>query len=291
MSRCIEHPGPCTEPAVQALASRVVTIRGQLAAGQSLLQAFSKQMERLKAQAGVARLGAGPLFPAAHVLPALSTSVAHAVYYSERFDATDPLRLTEATLTLGMRDGQHWVHCHGRWLDADGQLRCGHLLPDETVLQADLAFELTLLIDATLEVSPDLHTNFSLFKPRPLPEPLTLSACMGVVQAGVLVRLAPNVDLCEGLVEAARSHGLMRARVQGGVGSTVGGSFADGRRIEPFVTELLIRSGEIDLTSTEQVQVDVDITLIDYTGAVTEGRLRVGDNPVLVTCECVLLPA
>jgi hypothetical protein len=68
----------------------------------------------------------------------------------------------------------------------------------------------------------------------------------------------------------------------------VGAAFEDGRTVEPFVTELLVKSGYIDL---DKQQTTLDISLIDYTGVVTEGRLAQGRNPVLVTCELVLVEA
>jgi hypothetical protein len=110
---------------------------------------------------------------------------------------------------------------------------------------------------------------------------------MTATGTGVAVRLSPNVDLCEGLLTACRDHGFSRAQVYGGVGSTVGAAFADGHTVEPFVTELFIRSAVID---TATGQVDNEITLVDYTGKVSEGQLAMGENPVLVTCECVLAP-
>lgn len=288
--RRIEHPGINHAPAVQTVSSRVRTVKRRLLAGQTLLEGCQRLMAELGTNAGVARLGAGRLFPAAHVLPALSKSSEHAVYYSDRQDARQPLELTEGTVTLGLRNSERWIHCHGRWLDADRQLRCGHLLPDHTTLAQDLAIELTLLLDATLEVQPDEQTNFALFVPHALSPPKSARTASSDATPGVVVRLAPNVDMCEGLAQAAREHGLTRAAVHGGVGSIVGASFADGRVVEPFVTELLIRSGTIDLRDPNHPLVDIEITLIDYTGGVNEGRLAVGENPVLVTCECVLVP-
>jgi len=281
--RRIEHPGPSTSSRVQTAASRYRVIKHTLEAGQTLLQGLNDLMQSHGITGAVARLGTTRLFPVAHVLPALSSLPDYAVYYSERYDAQAPLRLSDATVTLGMREGGRWLHCHARWFDSEGQLRCGHLLPDHTTLADDLEVELVALLDASFEAVQDPETNFALFQPSSFVNHPSLPA----TGAGIAVRLGPNIDLCEGLLMACRDHGLSRARVYGGVGSTVGATFTDGRVVEPFVTELLIRSAVID---TATGQVDNEITLIDYTGRVSEGQLAVGKNPVLVTCECVLLP-
>jgi predicted DNA-binding protein with PD1-like motif len=281
--RRIQHPGPSSPINVHTASSRYRVIQHTLKAGQTLLQGLNELMQSSGVTGAVARLGTARLFPVTHVLPALSNLPEYAVYYSERHDAHAPLRLTEATVTLGMRDGDRWLHCHARWLDEEGQFRCGHLLPDHTTLADDLGVELVALLDASFEAIHDPETNFALFTPSVCASDQSVPA----TGTGIAVRLGPNIDLCEGLLMACRKHGFSRAKVYGGVGSTVGAVFTDGRVVEPFVTELLIRSAVIDTTTGK---VDIEIALIDYTGEVAEGQLAIGENPVLVTCECVIVP-
>ena len=64
--------------------------------------------------------------------------------------------------------------------------------------------------------------------------------------------------------------------------------FADGRIIEPFATELAIRSGTIAARAGGTLEAELDIAVVDYTGGLAEGRLKRGDNPVLMTMELVL---
>ena len=291
-TRHIEHPGPCTEEAVQTLTSRCLTVNETLPSGQTLMSAFAALLRKYQVSGAVARLGQGQVFPVQYVLPALSTDPSYAVYYSAIHTASTPLHLTEGTVTVGLKDQQPWLHCHARWVDDKGTLHCGHWLPDQTTLQADLSIELTLLLDATFQICPDAHTNFSLFKPRATRwTELDELAAPNVPLArepetGYLVRVAPNIDFGEALLKACARHGLSKAKLLGGVGSLVGAVFDDGRVVEPFVTELLVKSGSIDLTKQ---QTHLDISLIDYTGAVTEGTIQQGQNPVLVTCELVLV--
>ena len=85
-----------------------------------------------------------------------------------------------------------------------------------------------------------------------------------------------------------RERGITHAKIQGGVGSTVGAVFDDGRVVEPFVTELLIRKGEVFTNAVGQTQAQLDVSMVDYKGGVSEGRLARGQNPVLVTFELAL---
>jgi predicted DNA-binding protein with PD1-like motif len=105
-----------------------------------------------------------------------------------------------------------------------------------------------------------------------------------------VVRIAPNVDVCFALERFCREHGITAATIEGGVGSTVGAVFDDGRVVEPFVTELLIRHGEIRLGDDGEPRARIDIVMVDYLGGVSEGVLARGHNPVLVTFELVVQP-
>src|SRR4029453_8455575 len=96
------------------------------------------------------------------------------------------------------------------------------------------------------------------------------------------MRLRPNQDFAEALEAFCRARGIEHARLHGGVGSIIGAHFESGERVEPFATELLVRSGAI---GEEGV---LDIALVDYSGGLAEGRLARGDNPVLMTMELVL---
>jgi len=105
---------------------------------------------------------------------------------------------------------------------------------------------------------------------------------------GYALRVAPNIDICTALETFCRDRGITHAKIQGGVGSTVGAVFDDGRVVEPFVTELLIRNGEIVTNAAGQTQAQLDVSMVDYKGGVSEGRLARGQNPVLVTFELAL---
>ena len=288
--RSITHPGPVSEAAFQSLPARTYKVLEQIPPGVSLLDGFDRLLRHYGCVSAVARLGPTSLWPVVYVLPAISGSSEHAVYYSDRHEPCTPIALNAGAVTVGVRENTTWLHCHASWYESDGSWHCGHLLPDETYLAQPLEVELTLLADAGFMVCPDAHTNFNLFKPRPLPPLVRRSLAFSLDwNAGWCVRVAPNVDLCQVLETFCEQEGIESARVLGGVGSTVGAVFDDGRVVQPFVTELLIENGQI-YSRDGKPEALIDVALIDYQGGVHRGRLARGENPVLVTCELVLLP-
>ena len=56
------------------------------------------------------------------------------MYFSERYEPQGVVRLESASVTMGLRDAQPWLHCHGIWHDADGQRLGGHVLPNDAVI-------------------------------------------------------------------------------------------------------------------------------------------------------------
>jgi len=236
----------------------------------------------------VLRLHGGTLSPFAYVMPALSKTPDHAVYFSDRFDAPGPVQLQEASVTFGVRDGAPWLHCHARWADADGRPHCGHLLPDDAVLATPMAATAWVLGGAAFTVVPDAETGFTLF--RPLPCPLPRQAADDGRPHALAVRVAPNEDICHALEAVCAARGITHATVRGGVGSTVGAAFADGGVVQPFVTEVLVRQGRIAPGADGQPEAALDVALVDHTGGLASGRLQRGANGVLVTFELVLQP-
>ena len=102
------------------------------------------------------------------------------------------------------------------------------------------------------------------------------------------LRLRPNQDFAGALEDFCRARGIARAKLHGGVGSTIGARFTDGRTVEPFATELAVSSGTVEPGAGGALEATLDVALVDYTGGVAEGRLMRGDNPVLMTMELVL---
>ena len=282
--RSIQHPG---QPSAQRVAAQQVELEAfdlELPAHMSLMQAVAQSMQGIQAQCATFRMSGGGFEPFSYVMPALAKTSAHAVYFSDTYPVEGAVRLETASVTFGQRDGKPWLHSHAIWIEASGRRHCGHLLPDDIQVNQPIQAQGVAVRGATFTVCPDGETNFTLFVPlKSMARPAQTPS-----RKGYALRVAPNIDICTALETFCRERGITHAKIQGGVGSTVGAVFDDGRVVEPFVTELLIRSGEVLTNANGQLQAQLDVSMVDYKGGVSEGRLARGQNPVLVTFELAL---
>ena len=281
--RSIIQPGPPAPERIQWVAARGRAFSFTLQAGMPLLEAARRGFAECGFAGGTLSMKGGALGPFAYVMPALSKTSANAAFYSDTFRPAGTTRLKLATMTLGARDGAAFFHCHGLWTEADGRINGGHILPEETVVGEPLAVEAFGLDAAAFIAEPDPETNFKLFGPVPA----TATGTETTSRAFAL-RLRPNQDFAGALEAFCRERGISHAKIHGGVGSTIGARFADGRIVEPFATELAVRSGVIVAGAGGALEAELDIALVDYLGGIAEGRLIRGDNPVLMTMELVL---
>ena len=282
--RRIEQPGPATSERIQWVEARGRAFSFTLEAGLPLLEGARRGFAAQGFASGTLNIrGGGALGPFAYVMPALSKTSEHAAFYSETFRPKGITQLKLATMTFGVRDGAPFFHCHGLWREADGRVNGGHMLPEETVIAEPFGVDAFGIDGAMFVAEADPETNFKLFGP-------VASEVRGAdaTSRAFALRLRPNQDVAGCLETFCRDRGISRARVRGGVGSTIGARFSDGRMIEPFATELAITSGAVAPGAGGALEAELDIALVDYTGGVAEGRLLRGDNPVLMTMELVL---
>ena len=298
--RSIQHPGRPSQQRVAAQQVELEPFSLELPAHMTLMQAVAQSMQGIQAQCATFRLAGGGFESFSYVMPALAKTSAHAVYFSDTYPVVGAVRLETASVTFGQRDGKPWLHSHAIWIEESGRRHCGHLLPDDIQVSTPIHAQGVAVLGATFTVCPDGETNFSLFvplksmaRPSQMRDDVTGSDKTSTpVQTprskGYALRVAPNIDICTALEKFCRERGITGAKIQGGVGSTVGAVFDDGRVVEPFVTELLIRNGEIFTDVNGQLQAQLDVSMVDYKGGVSEGRLARGQNPVLVTFELAL---
>ncbi len=277
--RRIEQPGIGAPERVQWVECHGRRFEMPLEAGLPLLEAVRRGFAAAGFTSGVLRVGGSALGPFAYVMPALSKTREHAAFYSETFRPSGVTRCETGAMTFGLRDGVPFFHCHGLWTEADGKRSGGHVLPDETVLAESITLEAVGLDGAGFSADPDPETNFKLFGPVP-------ADFLGTSLEGrfFALRVRPNVDLTDALERFCAARGIGRAVIHGGVGSTIGAHFEDGRTVQNFATEVAIRHGEVEIGGSS----GIEVALVDFTGARAEGRLRRGDNPVLMTFELVL---
>jgi predicted DNA-binding protein with PD1-like motif len=281
--RSIVQPGPPAPERIQWVAARGRAFSFTLQAGVPLLEAARRGFVASGFAGGALRWKGGALGPFAYVMPALSKTGENAAFYSDSFRPAGITRLKLATMTLGARDGAAFFHCHGLWTEAGGRINGGHILPEETVVAEPFAVEAFGIDGAAFTAEPDPETNFKLFGPVP-----SMAAGVETTSRAFALRLRPNQDFAGALEAFCGERGIMRARLHGGVGSTIGARFTDGRIVEPFATELAVSSGTIVAGAGGALEAELDIALVDYLGGIAEGRLTRGDNPVLMTMELVL---
>jgi predicted DNA-binding protein with PD1-like motif len=281
--RSIPQPGPPAPERIQWVEARGRAFSFTLQAGLPLLEAARRGFAEAGFSGGVLSTRGGALGPFAYVMPALSKTGANAAFYSDTFRPAGITHLKCAAMTLGERDGAPFFHCHGLWTETDGQLHGGHILPEETIVTEPFAVEAFGIDGAAFTADVDTETNFRLFGPvaRAVTDANTGSRAFAL-------RLRPNQDFACALENFCRQHGIFNARIHGGVGSTIGAHFTDGRKVVPFATELMVGSGAVAPGADGTLEAALDIALVDYLGGLAEGQLMRGDNPVLMTMELVL---
>ncbi|MCC8940889.1 DUF296 domain-containing protein [Bradyrhizobium sp. Arg68] len=281
--RSIAQPGAPIPERIQWVAARGRAFSFTLKAGMPLLEAVRRGFAAEGFSSGVLSARGGALGPFAYVMPALSKDGANAAFYSETFRPPGLTRLKLAALTFGMRDGAPFFHCHGLWTEVDGRFNGGHMLPEETVVAEPFEVSAFGIDGATFLAEPDRETNFKLFGPV-----ATEATGAKTTSRAFALRLRPNQDFSDALEGFCRQHGILQARLHGGVGSTIGAVFSDGHSVVPFATELAVTAGQVAPDANRRLRASLDVALVDYLGGIAEGHLVRGDNPVLMTMELVL---
>ncbi|MDR6869620.1 putative DNA-binding protein with PD1-like motif [Bosea sp. BE125] len=280
--RRIEQPGPAAPERVEWAESHGLRFEMTLQPGLTLLEAVRRSFAAAGFTSGVARIDGAALSSFSYVMPALSQTPEHAAFYSEIFRPPGIARIETGALTFGLRDGAPFFHCHALWQEGDGKRSGGHILPDETLVAEAITLPAVGIDGAGFAAYVDAETNFKLFGPATVP-------LLGATREGrfFALRVRPNIDLAGALEQFCAEHGVKRATIHGGVGSTIGARFEDGRAVENFATEIAIKSGRV-WSEGQRMTSEIDVALVDYTGAMAQGRLTRGDNPVLMTFELVL---
>ncbi|MCG2628352.1 DNA-binding protein [Bradyrhizobium sp. WYCCWR 13023] len=281
--RSIKQPGARVPERIQWVEARGRAFSFTLQAGLPLLEAAGRGFAAEGFAGGVLNFSQGALGPFGYVMPALSKTGENAAFYSDTYRPAGVTRTRLGSMTLGSRDGAPFFHCHGLWTEANGKASGGHMLPDETDIAEPFEVQAFGIDGAMFTAEPDPETNFKLFGPIAF-----ASSGARTTSRALALRLRPNQDFAGSLEAFCRERGIARAKIHGGVGSTIGARFTHGGVTEPFATELAITAGTIAPAASGVLEAALDVALIDYTGGIAEGRLIRGDNPVLMTMELVL---
>lgn len=281
----IRQPGPAPAERLVAVPCRGRRFEVRLRADEPLLAGITRCFAGEGFDSGTVKLDGLALAPFAYCMPALARDDRHAAFYSETFRPAGITRFLEGAMTVGQRDGATAFHAHGLWREADGAAHGGHVLADGSVVAEDMSLQAYGIDGAAFRVDADAETRFSVFGPV-----ATESASRdGAVERAHALRLRPNQDFAGTLEGYCRDHGITRARIEGGVGSTIGATFESGAEIAAFATEVHLSAGRIVPDGDGSPRAELDGGLVDFTGALAGGRFARGVNPVLMTFELVLV--
>jgi predicted DNA-binding protein with PD1-like motif len=248
--------------------------------GRSANEAVGEAIAAAGFSGGYLRLSGAAIDPMAYVIPAASPDGSHAAWYSGTFAPTGVTQIEDAGFNIGSRDGKSFFHCHGIWTEPGGRRRMGHLLPDLAGFQRPVEAEMIGIRGARFDASDDAETNFKLFMPT---RHGTGNAAGG---RALLAQIRPNTDICHAIEEICRLHGI-RSAVIHGIGSLIGVEFTDGTIADSYATEVLVTDGELSERQGEP-ECRLDIALVDMDGAIWEGTVKRGANPVCVTFELLI---
>lgn len=282
LPRRIVQPGPAPHDRIVAVEARGASFSFDLEPGVALVEAVRRGFADHGFDGGVVEFADMALSPFAYVMPALSKTGENAAFYSEIFRPPGISVVDRGSMTFGRREGAPFFHCHALWTEADGKRTGGHILPDETTVARRVTVNALGIDGAIFEANPDPETNFKLFGPV-----AAASRRSGSGRVFAL-RLRPNQDFSGALESFCAERGIEQARIRGGVGSTIGARFADGRIVENFATEVYIADGAVKRVPGGGFECRAEVGLVDYTGRVATGLLKRGDNPVLMTFELAL---
>ena len=267
----LAHKGPRAAQRVFWGAADLRPVAGVLRAGETICAGLGRIYAEAGCRGGVTSFDGVTCDPLLYVGPAQSRDPAYAAYYSDQFRADSHQPIRGSSVTVGLRDGAGFFHCHGQWL-VGGKPVMGHLLPHETVVAADCPIHGLGAPDNAFVTRFDPETNFPLFHPEH----------EGGRGNGVLIRLAPDQDVVTAVEAVAAQAGITGGRIHG-VGSICEPHFEGQGRIATPITEVRIDQGRLDAGRAV-----IDVSHVDTGWTTHRGRLVRGLNPVGVTFELLL---
>ena len=266
--RILVQPGPVHPRRIDSFAANPRHLTFPVQPGATLLEGITAPLAGF--QAATLTFRGADVSPFRYVIPARAADPSHVAYFSGPRAPSGLTRIERANATFGFRDGAPYLHCHAVWIEPDGQRRGGHILIEETVLASEAMVEAWGFETLRIDTAFDAETNFTLFQPSGTTTPGA---------SGILARVRPNEDIVTAIETIAVTHGMPDADIVGSLGSLVGTRFTDDDATEVLVIGGTVRDG----------RATIDVASVDMSGAVHEGRLTRGENPVCITFDLVLI--
>ncbi|WP_420403561.1 hypothetical protein [Nisaea sp.] len=277
--RAVTHPGPVAAERQEILPAEGRPVALTLGAGLPLEDAVAEAMAAEGLDGAWLEIEEAIVSTLDYVIPALSPDEDHVAWYSDIRSFGGPGRIEKLGMMVGREGGASFLHGHGLWAPAGGEIAMGHILAPRTMLAAPAVARGTGLAGARFERRPDEETNFTLFRPSGKEREAETADY-------ALVRLAPNQDFSDALDTACARLGWESARVHG-LGSLIGAAFEDGGTLDSLPTEFLILDAEARAEGRTGPGPEIAIVGVEG-GDIRSGALKRGGNAVLITAELLL---
>lgn len=281
MARKVIHPGPVSSEKVISKEGPLSIVEIPLKKGSKLIDAVSQVLEPMGIRGAGIRFEGLKLAPVNYVMPTYSSDDQHAAYYSETYTVPEGIHIDYANATYGIRENIPSMHFHGLWKDGEIQ-KGGHILPAQSMVAEDAVAIAFYTESVEINSVYDPETNFTIY------DPLQRNAAGQGGRKCIVATVKANEDLLETIAAICKKHDVSDATLWTAIGSTVGGDFQDGNVIEEIPTELIALDGKVWTDAAGEIQVDFYTALIDAAGTIHFGKLRRGENPVLILFELVI---
>lgn len=270
--RSLRQPGPAHPSRIDCFRNDITSFDFRMKPGDTLNDAITRPLAEAGFQSGTVTFKYTALDPFRYVMPGPADDATHVAYFTAPRAPFGITRIEQGNATFGWAGGKPFIHCHAAWIEPDGSRRGGHILPHETIIAEPADATAWAFRDIRIDARPDPETNFTLFQPSG-----------STTGRDLFARIKPNEDIVTALETIASSHGIPNAVVRGSLGSLIGAHFADGACVDDHATEVLVREGHI-----RDGKAMLDLLVVDMRGAVHQGWLQPGANPVCITFDLVL---
>lgn len=288
----LQHPGPRAAQRLVSVPTTCSVIRGVLPAGAAISEALWELVEPTGVRSAKAEISGGTIDHLPYCYPLCGGGEGRVVSLTSPVEAKTPVTLQGGSVTVGHRQGEPFTHVHASWLDADGSLRGGHLMPEARVGEIGVNVVLTLLHDVEMISVDDPETLLPTFTPSPRESG---SSPHGDTRA-VMSRVLPGIDMHHAVQQVCLDAGFGNAVVTDSLGSTVGAALTQGVDRTGSVTTLVDAPavewtrliGSVRGVGTDEPEMSLSGTCVDVTGAVHSGTLISGRNVTAVTFELLV---
>ncbi|MFV0433041.1 MAG: PPC domain-containing DNA-binding protein [Leucobacter sp.] len=286
--RPLVHPGTKIHPRIISVPVRTRRATCELRPDRPLVEQLHETLSKLGADSGYAEIHGGDLSPLSYCIPDVATPEKALSFSEPRSHET--AYLVYGSVTLGLRDGDPYMHSHCCWQEPNGALEGGHVWFETEPGAAAPFAAVTAVYGAQWNSATDPETRMPVFTPTKrsieMPDHDTLEADT------IVARVLPNEDITEAVLKVCHEYAFGRATLRAGLGSFIGATFIDRatgerRTVDGPATEVIALVGDVrtvDGTRTARLSG----TLVDRHGVLHAGELVPGENLVAATFELTL---